>query len=111
MSTRKSPEIVGSFEEQVMVAVLRTGDEAYGMNVRHELERVTGRGVTIGAVYVTLDRLEAKNLVSSSRVAIRGSSRRVFAVTAAGERVLAATKAMQKRLWQGVKLQPRLRNA
>ena len=94
-----------------MVAVLRTGEEAYGMNVRHELETVTGRSVTIGAVYVTLDRLEAKGLVSSSRVAIRGNSRRVFAVTSAGEKVLAETRAMQARLWQGVKLQPPLRNA
>jgi PadR family transcriptional regulator PadR len=110
MTPRKAPEIVGSFEEQVMVAVLRTGDEAYGMNVRHELETVTGRSVTIGAVYVTLDRLEAKGLVSSHRVVIRGGSRRVFAVTAAGERGLAETKAMQQRLWHGVKL-PRLRDA
>jgi PadR family transcriptional regulator, regulatory protein PadR len=111
MSTRKRPELVGSFEEQVMVAVLRTGDDAYGMNVRHELEAVTGRIVTIGAVYVTLDRLEAKGLVASTRTVVRGSSRRVFVVTAEGERVLADTKAMQKRLWHGVKLQPRLRDA
>jgi PadR family transcriptional regulator, regulatory protein PadR len=111
MSARQRPELVGSFEEQVMVAVLRTGDDAYGMHVRHELEAVTGRSVTIGAVYVTLDRLEAKGLVSSNRAVVRGSSRRVFAVTAEGERALAATKAMQKRLWHGVKLQPRLRDA
>jgi PadR family transcriptional regulator, regulatory protein PadR len=47
MSTDNS---LGAFEEQVMLAVLRTGDEAYGMNVRRELERVTGRDVAIGAV-------------------------------------------------------------
>src|SRR4051794_27371788 len=53
---------VGSFEEQVMLAVLRAGAGAYGMNVRRELEEVTGRDVTIGSVYATLDRLEAKGL-------------------------------------------------
>jgi PadR family transcriptional regulator, regulatory protein PadR len=111
MSKRKAPDIVGTFEEQVMVAVLRTGDEAYGMSVRQELERVTGRSVTIGSVYVTLDRLEAKGLVASDRRPVRGSSRRVFMITAAGERALTETRAMQARLWDGVKLQARLRNA
>ena len=70
-----------------MLAVVRTGNDAYGMNVRRELEDVTGRAVTIGSVYATLDRLEAKALVMSSRVAGPGaSSRRVFAVTADGLR-------------------------
>jgi PadR family transcriptional regulator PadR len=111
--TRKRAEAnpVGSFEEQVMLAVIRTHDEAYGMNVRRELEHVTGRSVTIGSVYVTLDRLEAKGLVSSSRTDTAGaSSRRVFAVTPAGLRALAETKALHERIWRGVRL-PALRNA
>jgi PadR family transcriptional regulator PadR len=99
--------LVGNFEEQVMLAVLRTGGDAYGMNVRRELEAVTGRSVTIGSVYVTLDRLEQKGLVSSTRVRGAGaSSRRVFAITADGRRALAETKALHERLWRGVKLQP-----
>ena len=98
---------VGNFEEQVLLAVLRTGDEAYGMNVRREIETVTERSVTIGSVYVTLDRLEGKGLVSSTRVPAAGaSSRRVFAVTAEGQQALAQTKALHARLWRGVKLQP-----
>lgn len=89
-----------------MLAVLRTADEAYGMNVRRALEEVRGRSVTIGSVYVTLDRLEDKGLVSSTRVAGTGaSSRRVFAVTAAGLLALAETKALHERMWRGVKLQ------
>jgi PadR family transcriptional regulator PadR len=88
-----------------MLAVVRTGDGAYGMNVRRELETVTGREVTIGAVYATLDRLEAKGLVSSARP-VRGeaASRRVFALTTAGARALAETRAMRERLWHGVEL-------
>jgi PadR family transcriptional regulator PadR len=105
---------LGTFEEQVMLAVLRTGDEAYGMNVRRELEKVTGRSVTIGSVYVTLDRLEAKGLVSSERSvsAARAarSSRRVFAVTSDGARALVETKAMRERLWRGIAPRALLRN-
>jgi PadR family transcriptional regulator PadR len=102
------PAPIGSFEEQVMLAVLRTHPESYGMNVRRELAAVTGRDVTIGSVYITLDRLEAKGLLASSRVAAQGEagSRRVFAVTEVGVRALGVTKAVRERLWAGVELRP-----
>jgi PadR family transcriptional regulator len=99
---------LGTFEEQVMLAVLRTGDEAYGMNVRRELERVTGRDIAIGAVYATLDRLEAKGLVASSRSGTGAASRRLFAGTALGARALAESRTMRERLWEGVDLRPLL---
>ena len=107
MATTDSAPL-GTFEEQVMLAVLRTGDEAYGMNVRRELERVTGRDVAIGAVYATLDRLEAKGLVASSRSGAGAASRRLFAVTASGARGLAESRTMRERLWEGVDLRPLL---
>jgi PadR family transcriptional regulator, regulatory protein PadR len=94
---------LGTFEEQVMLAVLRTREEAYGMAVRREIERVTGRDVTIGAVYATLDRLEAKGLVDSAR-GYGAESRRVFTVTVRGAAALAESRAMRERLWQGVDL-------
>ncbi|HEU4643239.1 MAG TPA: helix-turn-helix transcriptional regulator [Gemmatimonadaceae bacterium] len=93
---------LGVLEEQVLVAVLRTRGEAYGMHVRREIERVTGRELAIGAVYATLDRLEAKGLLTSRRVAAEGPSRRRFEVSPAGARALAETRAMRERLWQGV---------
>jgi PadR family transcriptional regulator PadR len=74
---------------------------------------VTGRDVTIGSVYITLDRLEAKGLVTSARPPARAesSSRRVFAVTSRGARALADTRVMRERLWDGVTLQALLRKA
>ena len=95
-----------------MLAVIRTHPEAYGMNVRRELEKVTGREVTIGSVYITLDRLEAKGLVASTRAASQADagSRRVFSVTEIGARALSETKAQRERLWAGVELRPLLRN-
>jgi PadR family transcriptional regulator PadR len=76
------------------------------MNVRRELEEVTNREIAIGAVYATLDRLEAKGLVVSTRGAgADGPSRRVFAITPAGARSLALTRTTRERLWSGVKLQ------
>ena len=102
---------LGTFEEQVLLAVVRTGGDAYGMRVRHELERVTGRDVTIGAVYATLDRLEAKHLVLSRRASIDGLSRRLFALAPRGARALADTRAMRDRLWHGVDLRAALAHA
>jgi PadR family transcriptional regulator PadR len=95
---------LGVLEEQIVVAVLRTRGDAYGMHVRREIEHVTGRDLAIGAVYATLDRLEAKGLLTSSRVITDGPSRRMFAVTAAGARALADTRAMRERLWEGIDL-------
>ena len=92
---------LGTFEEQVMVAVLRTGEDAYGMAVRRETVAVFGRDVTIGAVYATLDRLESKGFVTSRR-APGGGSRRTFAVLRAGALTLAETRALRDRLWRGV---------
>lgn len=92
---------LGTFEEQVMLAVLRTGDDAYGMAVRREIEHVVGRDLSIGAVYATLDRLEAKGLVASTR---SEASRRVFAVTPRGARALADSRTMREQLWSGVDL-------
>jgi PadR family transcriptional regulator PadR len=105
MKTTCSDEApLGTFEEQVLLAVLRTGHDAYGMGVRREIEEVTGREVAVGAVYATLDRLESKALVASRRADVDGVSRRLFAVTPAGARALAETKAMRDRLWRGVEL-------
>ena len=95
---------LGTFEEQVMLAVLRTKGDAYGMTVRREIEDVTGREVAVGAVYATLDRLEAKRLVSSKRATVDGVSRRLFVVTSNGTRALVESKAMRERLWSGVEL-------
>ena len=93
-----------------MLGVLRTSREAYGMAIRREIERVTDRDVTIGAVYATLDRLEAKGLVASTRAYGEGS-RRVFVVTLEGARALAESRAMRERLWQGIDLRRLLPNA
>lgn len=99
---------LGAFEEQVLLAVVRTGPQSWGMRVRQEIEAVTGRDVAIGAVYATLDRLEDKSLMRSVRADREGRSRRVFDVTPAGARALADTRLMRDRLWRGVDLRPML---
>jgi PadR family transcriptional regulator, regulatory protein PadR len=94
---------LGTFEEQVLLAIVRTASEAFGMNVRREIESVTGRDVAIGAVYATLDRLEAKRLLRSFRTnGPDGRERRTFALTRAGGLALTESRAMRDRLWRGI---------
>jgi DNA-binding PadR family transcriptional regulator len=59
-------ELLGSLEHIVLLAVARLGSDAYGMTVRQEILKRTGRDLSIGAVYATLERLEKKRYVSSS---------------------------------------------
>ena len=56
---------LGEFEHVVLLAVLRLGDEAYAVPIIDEIERCTGRSISRGSVYITLDRLETKGFLKS----------------------------------------------
>jgi PadR family transcriptional regulator, regulatory protein PadR len=81
-------ESLGEFEHLVLLAVLRLKEDAYGMRVRREIAERTKRDVTIGAVYATLDRLAAKDLIkaelSEPTPERGGRAKRSFHLTAAG---------------------------
>lgn len=93
----------GEFELVVMSAVARLGDEAYGMRIRLEIEETTGRDVSIGAVYATLNRLEDKGMVSSEQGEPSsergGRAKRYFRLEPAGVRALEEARQMFSRLW------------
>ena len=100
-------EFLGEFEQLVMLAVLRLKDGAYGMEVRREIEARAGRDASIGAVYATLDRLEAKGLMRSRELAPQGDKgrlRRLYVITAEGLRALERTQAAMASMWQGLKV-------
>ncbi len=86
------PELPGSFEQLVMLALMRLGDRAYGMTVRQELERRTSHEVALGAVYATLDRMEEKGWVASHQgpggAERGGRAKRFFKLTSGGAKVL-----------------------
>src|SRR5437867_12107695 len=73
--------VLGDFEQLVLMAVVRLGDEAYGAALRQEIHARSGRDVSINAVYTTLDRLEGKGLLKSwigDPTPQRGGRRRRF---------------------------------
>ncbi len=80
---------LGAFEQLVLLAMIRLGDDAYGMKIRREIVSRTERDVAIGAVYATLDRLEEKGFVSSHDASEGnedrgGNARRFFRIEAPG---------------------------
>ena len=89
-------DLLGSLEQIVLLALVQLGDDAYGMTVRREIESRTGRNVSIGAIYATLERLEGKGYVSSftgEPTAERGGrAKRHFQIEAPGQRALGASQ-------------------
>ena len=99
-------ESLGEFEHIVMLAILRLGEQAYGVPIRLDIERRTGRALTVGALYRTLDRLEDKGYVSSvfsdPRPERGGRSKRYFQVRPLGLRTLRASREALTAMWEGL---------
>ena len=85
------------FEFAVLASVLTLGTDAHAMTIRAHLEQYLGRAPARGALYTTLARLEDKGLVRSrlgEPLPVRGGkARRYYAVTAAGQKSLARSRA------------------
>jgi len=98
---------LGEFEHLVLLAVLRLDQDAYGMRVRSEIADRTGRDVTIGAVYATLDRLAEKGLVTSTlsdpTPERGGRAKRSFHLTGAGIQALNQVRADLAKMVQGLR--------
>ena len=104
-----SRESLGHFELLVMLALLRQGDEAYGVPISDMIAQSTGKPVILASVYNTLERLEEKGLVRSTLgepTAERGGrAKRYFSITTAGLREVRATKKALTALWRGIPVQ------
>ena len=96
----------GEWELMVMLALMRLGDDAYGVPICREIEKQTGREVLVGSVYATLERLEEKGFVSSALgrpTAERGGrAKRYFRVTSNGVREVRKTHRSLVNLWSGL---------
>jgi len=103
---RRMPPPLGEFEQLVLIALVRLGDDAYGATVRREIEARARRQVAISAVYTTLERLERKGLVRSwigDPTPQRGGRRRKhFALLPLGARALKAAYASFTAMTAGV---------
>lgn len=97
---------LGEFEYLMLSAVVRLGEGAYGLAIRQELEDATGRSCSLGALYTTLDRLEAKDLIKTwmgdPTPQRGGRPKRMVRITAKGERAASAFYHAVMRVSRGV---------
>ena len=100
---------LGEFEQIVLLAMARVGEQAYAVSIHDEILRTTGRSVSIPAVYVTLARLEKKGYVSSwmgdPSPTRGGRAKRHFRLEAAGREALERSREVISQLWEGLELE------
>lgn len=101
------PESLGQFEQIILTAILSLRDKAYGVTVHEKAVQLAApKRISIGAVYVTLDRLEDKGLISSllsdPTPERGGRSKRIYHLEALGERALEESAVTAKRVWETV---------
>jgi PadR family transcriptional regulator PadR len=101
------PISIGQFEQLVLTAVLSLKEDAYGVTIHEKVaELARPKSVSLGAVYVTLDRLEDKGLVSSwlsEPTAERGGrAKRCYRMEALGERALQESTATAQRVFDAL---------
>jgi len=99
-------DVIGPFEQAVLLALIHLGKDAYGRAILNEIQVRLRRDVSAGAVYATLERLESKGLATSRLApgtAIRGGrARRYFVPTGAGVRALNDAKSASDSLFHGL---------
>jgi PadR family transcriptional regulator PadR len=90
----------------ILLAVIRLGDEAYGVSISRELVQAAGRDVALGSVYAALERLDEKGLVASflgdPTPARGGRAKKFFRATSKGIREAKLTQRALINLWSGI---------
>jgi PadR family transcriptional regulator, regulatory protein PadR len=103
---------LGEFEQLVLLALARQGTDAYGVSVCQDITDRTGRDVSLGAVYKTLERLEDKGLIQSrvgAPTAERGGRRKKhYKLMAAGQRALRQSLAALRNMTAGLESELKL---
>jgi DNA-binding PadR family transcriptional regulator len=102
-------EHLGEFEQIVLLAILRLGDNGYGVPIRREIEKRTRRSLTVGSLYSTLERLEQKGYITSwfgdPTPERGGRSKRYFKVKPLGLRALRESREALAAMWEGLESQ------
>jgi PadR family transcriptional regulator PadR len=99
-------DVLSRAEEILLLAILRLGDEAYGVSIAKEIARRTGRVVKLGALWVSLDIAHQKGLVSKRTgepTPQRGGRRKIFyRLTPEGYEALENARELGRVLWRGL---------
>lgn len=101
-------KFLSRLEEIYLIAIWRLEDEAYGVRIRKKIEEMTGKKISYGALYFTLEQLYKKGYVArkvGEPTPVRGGCSKVFyTVTKSGTLQLKKAVELQESLWSGISL-------
>ena len=99
-------ELLTRLEEAILIAVLKLGEDAYGIPINREVSRIFGKAYTMGGLYFALDQLVRKEYLmkrSADPTPQRGGrSRAYYRLTPEGKEALEATRRHQVKLWKAI---------
>src|ERR1051325_3609525 len=102
----RNGDYLGNFDLMLLLAVLRLGQDAYGVTIAQELEEQTRHEVVIASIYARLEGLQERGLVTSnmgdSTPERGGRAKRYFRITAAGIREVRDARRSLMNLWKGL---------
>jgi PadR family transcriptional regulator, regulatory protein PadR len=97
---------LGEFEELVLLTVAALQEEAYGVEIKRELENRLKERLSVGSIQSALKRMEEKGFLTSQfgeTTQKRGGKRkRIYAATPYAHRVLAELKEIRAGLWNTI---------
>ena len=100
-------QILGEFEQLILLALVRLGEDAYGVSMRKEIEERTGRTISAGAIYTALERLESRGFVSSRlgdpTPQRRGRPKKFYQLEAAGADALSRSYTALIEMTKGIR--------
>ena len=101
-----APTTLGTNDLMILLALMRLGDDAYGVPIGREVEEAVGRPVALASVYATLDRLVERGLVETEigdpTPERGGRAKKYFRITGKGVREVRAAKQSLLKLWKGL---------
>jgi DNA-binding PadR family transcriptional regulator len=107
-------DLLGTFEQAVLLAIVHLGPDAYGRAILKQVHNLLQRNVSAGSVYTTLDRLEARGLLKSKLAAgtpsRSGRARRYYTVAAQGKHALSDARKTLASMWSSVDMPLRVKS-
>jgi PadR family transcriptional regulator, regulatory protein PadR len=101
-----APTSLGTNDLMILLALMRLGDDAYGVPIGRAVEEAVGRPVALASVYATLDRLVERGLVETEigdpTPERGGRAKKYFKITGKGVREARAAKQSLLKLWKGL---------
>jgi len=93
-------------EELILLAVWRLKENAYSIPIHEQVSLITGETLSLGSIYMPLDRLIKKDFLNSylseATPERGGRHKRIYTLTREGLNALQKIRSVQDRMWSEI---------